>query len=116
MLIVLVLVLLYFGRSLAIKSASMNNQPCMVRSMLLNWNPDKHHYHLFINSMDRCNGSCNTAEDPFGRICVPNKTEDENLKVFNIIKGISESKTLAKHISCGCKCEFDGRKCNSREI
>ena len=22
-------------------------------------------------------------------------------------------KTLTKHISCDCKCKFDGRKCNS---
>ena len=31
-------------------------------------------------------GSCNADEDPFGKICVPNKTEDVNLKEFNIIK------------------------------
>ena len=28
-----------------------------------------------------------------------------------MITGINESKT-AKHISCKCKCKFDGRKCN----
>ena len=27
--------------------------------------------------------------------------------------GISESKTLTKHISCECKCKFDENKCNS---
>ena len=30
-----------------------------------------------------------------------------------MIIGINESKTLTKYISCGCKCKFDGRKCNS---
>ena len=30
-----------------------------------------------------------------------------------MITGINESKTLAKDISCECKCKFDGRKCNS---
>ena len=30
-----------------------------------------------------------------------------------MITGIYESKTLTKHISCKCKCRFDGRKCNS---
>ena len=30
-----------------------------------------------------------------------------------MIKGKNESKTLTKHISCECKCRFDGRKCNS---
>ena len=33
--------------------------------------------------------------------------------MFNIITGTNESKTLATHISCECKCKFDGRKCNS---
>ena len=30
-----------------------------------------------------------------------------------MITGINESKTFTKHISCECKCRFDGRKCNS---
>ena len=42
-----------------------------------------------------------------------NKTEDLNLRMFNMITGINESKILTKHISCKCKCKFDGRKCNS---
>ena len=29
--------------------------------------------------------------------------------------GINESKTLAKDISCECKCRFDGRQCNSNQ-
>ena len=41
--------------------------------------------------------------------------EDVKLKVFNKIKEINESRTLAKYISCECRCEFDGRKCNSRQ-
>ena len=45
--------------------------------------------------------------------CVPNETEDLNLSVFNMITGINEPKTLIKHISCKCKCKFDGRICNS---
>ena len=41
--------------------------------------------------------------------------EDVNLKTFNIINGINESKTLVEHISGECRYEFDGRKCNSRQ-
>ena len=32
-----------------------------------------------------------------------------------MIKGINESKILMKHISCQCRCEFDDRKCNSKQ-
>ena len=46
--------------------------------------------------------ACNTIEDPFGRICVANKIEGVHLIVFNMIKGINESKILAKHISREC--------------
>ena len=46
------------------------------------------------------------------KVCVTNKTEDLNLSVFNMITGITELKTLTKHILCECKCKFNGRKCN----
>ena len=35
--------------------------------------------------------------------------------VFNMIVGINESRILTKHISCECKCKFDGRKFNSNQ-
>ena len=114
MVIFLVLVLLFFGRSLAIKCLSMNNQSCMVKPRFIDLNPDELHYHPFIISMNRCNESWFTVEDPFVRICVPNKM-DMKLKVFNIIKEINESKSLTKHISCDCKCEFDSTKSDSRK-
>ena len=35
--------------------------------------------------------------------------------MFNIIKGINESKTLTKHISCECECQLDGKKINTNQ-
>ena len=67
-------------------------------------------------NLDGCNnGSCKSLDDPFGIICVPNRTEDLNLEVFNTVTRINEWKTLRKHISCKCKCKFDGRKCDSNQ-
>ena len=67
----------------------------------------------FTVKLDKYIGSCNTFKDLFNKVCVPNETEDLNLSVFNMITGINEPKTLIKHISCKCKCKFDGRICNS---
>ena len=61
--------------------------------------------------MDRCVANCNTLNDLSEKVWIPNKTEDLNLSVFIMIAGINESKTLTKHISCECKCKFDGAKC-----
>ena len=50
--------------------------------------------------------------DLSNKSCIPNKTEDLNLSVFNMVPDISESKTLTKHISCECKIKFDECKSN----
>ena len=43
------------------------------------------------------------------------QTEDLNLNMSNMITGINELKTFTKHISCECKCNLDGTKCNSNQ-
>ena len=53
--------------------------------------------------------------DVSNRVCLPNKTEDFDLSILNMITGINESKILTKFVSCKCKCKFDGRKCNSKQ-
>ena len=86
-------------------------------SALMNLHPNEYtqqfHYFPFAVRLDRCIVSCSTFNDFCNKVCVLNKTEDLNLSVFNMITGINESKTLAKHISSKYKCKFDGRKCNS---
>ena len=106
-------------RSNHTKCISLSNQKCMTQPTLIsldtNDNSQEFHYYPFTVKLDRCVGSCNTLNDLSNKVCVPNKTEDLNLSVFNMITGINESKTLTKHISCECKCKFDGRKCNSNQ-
>ena len=51
----------------------------------------------------------------FNKVCIPKKTEDLNLRVFNVITGINKSKKLTKHVSCKCEYKFDSRKCNSNQ-
>ena len=63
-------------------------------------------------NLDRCSGSCKAFDDPSGKICVLNTTEDVNINVFEMIIVINEPKTLAKHISYECKCKFDDITCN----
>ena len=89
----------------------------MIPPTLINLHPIEYsqefHYYPFAVKLGRCFGSCNTLNDLSNKVRIPNKTETLNLSLFNVITGIKESKTLAKHISCECKCKFDGRKCNS---
>ena len=66
--------------------------------LLINLHPNEYsqelHCYPFAVKLDKCVGSCNTLNDISNKVCAPNKTEDINLSVFNMITGISESKTL----------------------
>ena len=83
---------------------------CATQPTLINLHPNLHTqglcYYPFAVNLDRCGGSCNTVNDLSNKACVPNETEDLNLRIFIMITGINESRTLTKHISCKCKCIF----------
>ena len=101
------------------KFVSLNNQKCMTEPTLIDLDLNEYsqglRYYQFAVNLDRCVGNSNTLTDLSNRVCVPNKTEDLNLSVFNMITGINESKMLTKHISCKYECKLDGRKCNSNQ-
>ena len=59
------LVQLCFGGSLTIKCVSLNYQQFTVRQILIDLNVDEFCYYTFIVSINKCNGSSNTVEDPF---------------------------------------------------
>ena len=95
---------------------SLRNQKCKIQPTLINLQSSGYsqelHYYQFSVNLDRCIGSCNTLNGLQSKVCVPNKTEDLNIHVFNMITGKTKPKALTKDISCECKCKFDGRKSN----
>ena len=107
--------LLSFSGTLVTKCVYLSNEPCMTRPTLIDLNPIKLNCYLSIISPDKYNGSCNVVDDLPAKICVPSETEDVNVKAFNTITRISESKTLVIHFSCDCKCKFNNTVCNSNQ-
>ena len=71
-------------------------QPTLI-NLYLNEYSQKFHYYPFAVKLDRCLGSCNTLNDLSNKVCAPNRTEDLNLRMFNMITGIKELKTLTKY-------------------
>ena len=95
---------------------SLNNQKYMTQPTFINLHSYEYSqelcYYPFVVNLDRCDGRCNTLDDRSSRVYISNETENLNLNVFNMKTEINKSRTLTKHISCKCKCKFDGRKCN----
>ena len=83
------ILLLNFCSSLATKCPSLNDEPCMVRTNLIDLNLVEFKYYPFMTSLDKCNGSCIVLS---AKICVPKKTKDTNTTVFNMITNKNEAK------------------------
>ena len=86
----------------------MSNQKCMIQPILINLHPNEYsqelHYYPFAVKLDRCGGSRNTLNDLSNKVCVPNKTDDVNTHVFNMITGKNKIKIFNK--TCECKYKF----------
>ena len=57
-----------------IKYASLNNQPCQAL-ILVGINSNETLFYLFTVSGNKCGGSCNTIDDPYAQVGVPNKVK-----------------------------------------
>ena len=70
-----VIVLLSFDRSLATKCMSLSNESCMVRPTVIDLNPIELNYYPFMISLYKCNEICNAIDDLSTKICIPSKTK-----------------------------------------
>ena len=76
------------------KCISLSNKKCMIQPTLINLHSNQYsqefHYYPFAVKLDRCVGRCNTLNNLSNKVCVPNKKEDLNTSVFNMITGINK--------------------------
>ena len=61
--------LLCFGESLATKCMSLNNEPCMGMSFLVDLNPVELNCYPFTIKLDKFSESYNYVDDLFTKIC-----------------------------------------------
>ena len=101
------------------KCVSLSNQKCEIQPTLINLHTNECsqelYYYPFAVKLDRYAGSCNTLNDLSKKVCIPNKAEDLNIFVFNMITGKNELIILITDISCERKCRFDEKKCTSHQ-
>ena len=81
----------------------------MIRPTLIDLSPVELKYYPSMIILDQCSGNWNVL---LPKICVPKKTKDINVKAFNMITNKNETKTMAKYISCDCKCKINSETCN----
>ena len=97
----------------SLECISMNNQECNVRLKILDNEAVFYPYNIKVN---KCNGSCSNVNDPYAKLCVPDVIKNINVKVFNLMSRINETRQIIWHETCKCVCRLTSSVCNSRQV
>ena len=92
----------------------MNNQACKARPEIINVNSNNPIFYPFSIKASKCSGNCNSINDPYAKICVPNVIKNLNVKVFNLISRTNEARHIEWHETCRCQCRLDAIVCNNK--
>ena len=90
----------------SLECLSVINQKCMSRPKILNVNEGIgealfYPYNVLVN---KCSGSCDILDNPMSKICVPNIIKNVNIKVYNLLMRLNETRNVLWHESCKCVC------------
>ena len=106
--------MMFFGYNLSsmnlLECVSMNNQKSKVKPEVVNINSDQ----LFSIGASRCSGSCNSINDSYAKLCVPDVVKNLNAKFFNLMSRTNETRHLEWHEMCKCKCRLDSSIFNNK--
>ena len=93
----------------------MNNQECKARPKIINVNSNEPAFYPFSIKVNKCSGSCNNINDPYAKLCVPDIIKNINVRVFNLMSRINETRHIMWHETCKCICRLTASVCNSRQ-
>ena len=102
----------------ALGCVSVVNQKCMPRPKILNVNEGigealLYPYNVLVN---KCSGSCDTLDNPMSKICVPKIIKNVNMKVYDFLMRLNETRNVLWHESCKCVRRLDSSVCNNKQI
>ena len=102
----------------ALECVSVVNQKCMPRPKILDVNEGVgealfYPYNVLVN---KCSGSCDTLDNPMAKLCVPNIIKRINMKVYDFLMRLNETRNVLWHKSCKCVRRLNSSVCNSKQI
>ena len=109
------LTVLSSGITGALNWVSMNNQECKVRPKIADVSSNNPIFYRFSVKINRCSGNCNSINDPYAKICVPDIVKNLNVKVFNLMSRTDETKSIKSHETCKCISRLNKIICKNKQ-
>ena len=99
----------------ALECVSVINEKCMSRPQITDFNKNEPMFYPLSIKVNKFSGDCNNINDPMAKLCVPNIVKDMNIKVFNLLARINETRKIIWHETCKCVCRLTSAICNDRQ-
>ena len=99
----------------ALECVSVINEKCMSRPKIIDLNKNEPVFYPDGIKVNKCSGDCNNINDPMAKLCVPNIVRDINIKIFDLLERINETKKIVWHETWKCVCHFTSDICNDRQ-
>ena len=96
----------------SLECVAMINQKCKIRSERINVNTNEPIFYPFSITIKKCKGNCNTINNPYAKLCVPDTIKNINVKVMS---KTNETRHIEWHKTCKCKCRLDAKVCNNKQ-
>ena len=100
----------------SLECMSMINQECKARPKIIDNNANEPVFYPYSIKVNICSGSCNNINNPYAKLCIPDTVKKINVKVFNLISRINETKQILWHETCKCMCRLSDATCNNKQI
>ena len=97
------------------KYVSINNQGCKIGPAIMNINSNDFLFYPFSIFVNKSSGACNNINDPYAKLYVPDVVKDMNIKVFNLMSRINETRHVSWHETCTRICRLEASVCNNKQ-
>ena len=90
----------------SLECVSKNNQECKLRPRIIDVNSNEPVFYPYSIKVNKCSGSCNTINNSYAKLCVINIVKNINVKLFNLMQRINETRQTIWHETCKCICRL----------
>ena len=87
-------ILTSFTHGIPLSCISMKNQEFKARPQVVTANSNNPIFYPFSIKTSKCSGNCNNINNPYPSICVPDVIKVLNVKVFNLMSRINETRFI----------------------
>ena len=81
----------------SLECISMNNQECRARPKMIDTNANESMFCPYSIKVNKCSGNSNNINNPYAKLCIPDVVKKTNVKVFNLMSRINETRQILWH-------------------